>query len=295
MEIGAGDGSLMAEVLELLQDSRKRLRSLTIIDNMTTLFPPLLETVFSRIPRHTNVTLVEPILSGSFGPDTVAAEGSIDIANSSMMLHQIQNDSLVKLYLFRTYLALANQGRLFLSDLHPKYLQYLSEYYPEKYSQDGEEGIYKFDSGGSRHVYPKSIAALATWAESLGFRPPELTIPSYQSLLELKPRYQEMAKLGIPLFYVLSLAKDENRFVHYSEGTIKEFNQINNRLELTFSDDEVISIPWKGESPVKVGEICTIFSIKHPKEVNKLLIHVWSCPPNDSSQVRYKAVLVTPS
>lgn len=259
IDIGSGDATSSRGVIDALGEAGYRVRDLALVDADIQIFPDLLETVTSEPAYSVNTQIFEA------GKRDVLAEflkhyiEQYDIALFQLVLHQIESDQRASYLMYFAYRALKPAGYLLVVNLHPKYLQYLAEHEPTKFVvtsrySDGLVGKYHFDSGGSANVHGRSVETQLAMFLWLGFDLVKVIPIATTPLADQKPRYRDLARKGVPMFYIMQLKKNPANFISSTEGVVRSIRPYDPRwLAVTFADGEKIRIPmfsnWEKVNP----------------------------------------------
>jgi len=297
IDIGAGDATNSLSLVEILISVGYQIENIALADVDVKVFPHLLGNMLNHSLPVLNQQFLEVKNQNTIAKFLQQFGGQYDIALSQLVLHQIKNIHETSYLMYFAHRALLDNGHLLIVNLHPKYLDYLTEHIPEKFRllktyDYAIEGEYFFDSGGSNNVFSRNIETQLSMFLSLGFDLVKFS-PIFTTILaHQKNLYQELEENNVPMFYAMLLKKNPNNFVSGTEGTVKKIKEFNPQwIKITFMDDSVIEIPkFSGWENVKAGSFLVLHEIHHDE--NGITIFNYWILSNDESETKTGGQLV---
>ncbi len=281
VDFGAGKGTSCADFIALLIQAGYSVAGLALVDADVEVFPDTVGTVTKKPLDSLPIQVVQSsdhVMAGAFISQFKA---KFDVALCQLVLHQIGNDNAASYLLYLAYLTLKPNGSLFIVNLHPRYLQYLTEFEPNKFkvtdqSADCVSGMYFFDLDGSQNVKSRAMHIQLGMLLALGFDFDSVTHLVPAALAEENTRYLNLTESSIPMFYILQVRKRADNFVSSINGIVSNI-EINDDqwLVVTFLDGDEVRIPsFTGWGEVLPGEYLMLHEV-YREEVDALIVNYW--------------------
>lgn len=292
VDVGTGDASYSRHVINQLVQQGVCVDNLGLIDADTEIFSDLLTTTLEpEMPPPINVQVVETKKRAVVGEFLRQFGGQYDVAISQLVLHQILNDSEMSHLMYTTYQALKPEGTLFLVDLHPRFIRYLMQHEPTKFSGLDKEGVlegeYHFDSGGSVTLKSREVPHVLGIMLGLGFDFVDAAPILPEAISDEKERYRQMVESQTPMFYVMQLRKNEGNFVSSTEGVVRQVQPYQeNGMLIAFTDGEEIIVPkFPGLEDIMPNDHLTLLEIHRPENDTRV-INYWATSESQQQEIK---------
>lgn len=249
LDVGSGDASNVENLILQLAITGKLFNNIGLLESDREIFEGMSKTILGGVLTNINLQLLLASNNDVINKFLEVMDSKYDIAVSQLVLHQIKNFHEASFLMFVASYALKQTGNLFVVNLHPAYLNFLSQHYPEKFetleiTDDFTRGMYHFDEGGANEVFSRKRANYLAMFLSLGFDLiDDVPIIVPQSTSNSK-RIQELAELQIPMFYVFHLKSNPTHFRSATIGTVDRISDQNDGwINVSFLDHYDILIP----------------------------------------------------
>lgn len=281
VDIGSGDATSSRDLLISLINKGKNVKKIGLIDSDIGIFPDLIEAATAE-PIASFDTQVVHTRSRSVTEEFLNQyEDKYDLALLQLVLHQISSDHEASYLMYLAFQTLKPAGDLFVINLHPKYLQYLAENEPNKFTitaqnKDTVTGIYNFDSSGSASVYSRGVKNQTAMFMGIGFEYVKAVPISAEAISTQKPRYRNLSEKGVPMFYLMHFRKNTTSFVSSTHGVVNKIKPHNSEwIRITFLDgDEILFPTFRDWKQVVKNDHIFIQEIRS-KEINANIINYW--------------------
>lgn len=287
IDLGSGDATSSQDLIVSLLAAGRYIRNLALVDADITIFPDLVGTATQEPINSFKTQVVQAGRRDVVTEFLQHFEGMYDLALSQLVLHQIEGDHDASYLMYLAYLALKPLGDLLVVNLHPEYLQYLAKHEPKKFKLKSASGglvvgTYNFDSSGSSLVHSRSIENQLSMFLALGFDPVKMIPMVPGALADHKPRYLDLAKRHIPMFYLMQLRKSPSSFISSTAGSIDRIKPSGDQwITVTFADgDEVVIPSFKDWKQVGRGDNLILHEIRR-KEVGASILNYWVIDANE--------------
>lgn len=280
-DLGTGDVTSSRSVIIDLLHNGHGIQNLAVLDADINVFPDLFETIVSETMTYIDTQIVKVDDEDVINEFYKQYEGVYDVGLFQLVLHQIENDHAASYYMYLAHRALKHDGDLFLVNLHPKYLEYLSKNEPDKFQVRKREdhkmtGQYKFDSSGSAPVFSRNIETQLSMLLSLGYELSEVTPITTEAVEKEKKRYKDLRRNNIPMFYVMHLHKNEANYLSSTEGVVEKVEDLgDDTARVIFVDNDEIRIPkFSGLDKIRKGSKLVLHET-YRREVKANILNYW--------------------
>lgn len=281
MDVGTGDGTTIRAILYDLESSGVLVSRIALVDPDEEILPELLRTVLLDDPialEQRQVLMIQGDREYPIGPlpspETVdTPDERFDAITATMVLHQVKTAAELLHVCMHMFLALKENGRLFITGLHPDYLAYLVKNESEKFHYDlpqrdnyhfGRLGTYHLDGGADITMVDRSFKELEILMSLCSMRVLPERIPSLDRVLDTHPRAKMLCQNHIPMFYILEVVPQPGMFVSFHEGVVKNIKIKNKESIVTYKDGDTVSVPGaNGYMGIKSGDSVAFFTVDH--------------------------------
>lgn len=275
IDFGTGDSSALSVLTNQLKAKEITVSDLLLLEIDTSIFPNLIANSLQRDQVATAIADYTINPGYHLLPDPNSYEGKYDIGISQMVFHQIQNDALLSLMLFRLSRALSDSGIFFVVDINPQFIEYLARTNSAKYERLSErQGNYVFSNGIKIPYINRSISEILGKCISVGMAGSAILHEVGVTEGSMWERYNMLFQ-GFPSSNILEVHKPENSKTSFFEGTLDKVRQISyNLFEVSFSDRAKYTLPLPGATKLaKRGDFIVVCETELPDETN--FLNVW--------------------